>query len=65
MQVYYVVDKATRKDWQGGVGYITKDMLRTHLPPPSADNLVLVCGPPGLMNAISGDKAKDKSQGAF
>lgn len=34
------------------------------MPPPGApDAMVFVCGPPGLMNAVSGDKAKDKSQG--
>ena len=27
------------------------------------DSLILVCGPPGMMNHISGDKAKDRSQG--
>jgi len=38
-------------------------MLKTHLPPPSADHLILVCGPPGLMKHVSGDKAPDYTQG--
>lgn len=33
------------------------------MPAPAADSLVCVCGPPGMMNAISGDKLPDKSQG--
>ena len=33
------------------------------MPPPTDDNLVMVCGPPGLMKVVSGDKAPDKSQG--
>ena len=34
-----------------------QDLLAAHLPPPSnKDGMVLVCGPPGMMNAISGDK---------
>lgn len=62
--VYYVVDKAPPGSaWKGGVGYITKDMLKTHMPSPSADSMVFVCGPPPMMNVISGNKAKDKSQG--
>ncbi len=39
-----------------------QDMLSKHLPPPAKDNLVMVCGPPGMMDAISGNKAKDFSQ---
>lgn len=39
-----------------------QDMLSKHLPPPAKDNLVMVCGPPGMMDAISGNKAKDYSQ---
>jgi cytochrome-b5 reductase len=38
-------------------------MLMGLMPAPSADSLVMVCGPPPMMNAISGDKAPDKSQG--
>jgi len=33
------------------------------MPPPTDENLVLVCGPPGFMAAVSGDKLPDKSQG--
>ncbi|KAK9840785.1 hypothetical protein WJX81_004485 [Elliptochloris bilobata] len=62
-KVYYIVDKSKSKKWRGGVGYVTPEVVQEHLPPPSPDNLILVCGPPPMMNAISGDKAKDKSQG--
>lgn len=61
-KVYYVVDSPTN-DWKGGKGYINKDVLLKGLPSPSDDTLILVCGPPGLMNLISGDKAPDRSQG--
>ncbi|KAL1822583.1 hypothetical protein ACET3Z_009361 [Daucus carota] len=62
LKIYYTVDKPS-ENWTGGKGYITKDMAVKGLPGPSEDSLVLVCGPPGLMNHISGDKAKDRSQG--
>ncbi|EIE21212.1 cytochrome-b5 reductase like protein [Coccomyxa subellipsoidea C-169] len=62
-KVYYVVDKPTSFFWRGGKGYITEDTVKKHLPPPSDVSLILVCGPPPLMKAISGDKAEDKSQG--
>ena len=42
---------------------MNEQILKEHLPPPGDDSLVLVCGPPGMMEAVCGDKAKDKSQG--
>lgn len=64
-KVHYVVDKASWGGllWKGSVGYITKDLLSKHMPSPTAGNMVFICGPPGLMKAVSGDKAQDKSQG--
>lgn len=61
-KVFYVVDKGD-EGWKGGEGYVTSDMLKKALPPPSPDTLILVCGPPGMMTHVSGLKAKDKSQG--
>lgn len=62
LKVFYTVDNPT-KNWRGGTGYISKDMAVKGLPDPSDDTLILVCGPPGMMKHISGDKAKDRSQG--
>ncbi|PSS13835.1 NADH-cytochrome b5 reductase-like protein [Actinidia chinensis var. chinensis] len=62
LKIFYTVDNPS-KDWNGGSGYITKDMVVKGLPGPSDDALILVCGPPGMMNHISGGKAKDWSQG--
>ncbi|XP_004287348.1 PREDICTED: NADH-cytochrome b5 reductase-like protein-like [Fragaria vesca subsp. vesca] len=62
LKVYYTVDNPT-KSWKGGKGFISKDMAVKGLPGPSEDTLILVCGPPGMMEHISGGKAKDWSQG--
>lgn len=62
LKIFYTVDTPS-ENWRGGKGYITKDIAVKGLPGPSEDSLILVCGPPGLMNHISGDKAKDRSQG--
>jgi len=62
-KVHYIIDKKTTKHWKGDVGYVTEEMLKKYLPPPSNDNSIYVCGPPGLMNHISGDKAPDYTQG--
>ncbi|PHH73821.1 hypothetical protein CDD82_5257 [Ophiocordyceps australis] len=62
-RVFYVVDKAA-PGWQGQTGFITKDLLKTVLPEPKSSNIKLfVCGPPGLMNAISGNKKSPTNQG--
>ena len=61
-QVAYCLDTPP-ENWDGYSGYITKEMVEEFLPPPSQDNLMMVCGPPPMMFHISGNKAKDKSQG--
>eukprot|EP00898_Chlorokybus_atmophyticus_P007618 jgi/Chlat1/7858/Chrsp66S07301 len=61
-KVYYVLNEA-RPDWTGGKGFVTADIVKAHTPPPSPDTLVMVCGPPPMMKAVSGDKAPDRSQG--
>ena len=66
--VYYVVDKAASPRWQGGVGYVTKDMLAAKLPPPSESSMLYVCGPPLMYKAVCGSKGTPedpKAQGEF
>ncbi|KAJ4958160.1 hypothetical protein NE237_025271 [Protea cynaroides] len=62
LKVFFTVDNPSN-NWRGGKGYISKDMVVKGLPGPGEDTLILVCGPPGMMKHISGDKAKDRSQG--
>ncbi|KAG1705561.1 hypothetical protein DVH05_003249 [Phytophthora capsici] len=61
-QVHYVLDKA-EANWDGYTGYVTKELIEKLLPGPSDESLIGVCGPPPMMNAISGNKAPDRSQG--
>lgn len=37
--------------WTQGRGYVDEAMLRAHTLPPSAEALVGLCGPPGLLNS--------------
>jgi cytochrome-b5 reductase len=50
-RVYFVLDKPN-PGWEGGSGFITPDMISKHLPPPSPETLVLMCGPPPMMNVM-------------
>ena len=62
-RAFYVLDQPPR-EWTGAKGYIGKDLLKTVLPEPKADNIKLfVCGPPGMMNSISGNKKSPRDQG--
>jgi len=62
-KVNYVVIEKNTSYWKGDIGFITADLVKKYLPNQSDENLILVCGPPPMMKAISGDKAPDYSQG--
>ncbi|KAK4540114.1 NADH-cytochrome b5 reductase [Oleoguttula mirabilis] len=49
--VYYVLNNPPEK-WSGGVGFVTADMIKEHLPPPAKDIKILICGPPPMVGAI-------------
>jgi cytochrome-b5 reductase len=38
-------------------------MIQSHVPPPSEDVLVLVCGPDPMLASIAGPKGKNFTQG--
>lgn len=50
IHIWYTIDKSLRPDeWKYSVGYVNSTMIREHLPPPSKDTLILVCGPPPMI----------------
>jgi cytochrome-b5 reductase len=69
--IHYKLDKAP-KGWKGKdvflteilgpVGHVNESLLKKYMPRPS-EGKVFVCGPPGMMNAVSGPKAPDYTQG--
>jgi NAD(P)H-flavin reductase len=50
VQLSLTVDRGT-SDWRGLVGLMDAEKLKTYLPAPSDDTLILVCGPP-MMNKV-------------
>jgi cytochrome-b5 reductase len=60
--VRHVIWKPSDK-WRGLSGTINADIIKRFVPAPSKDSLVIVCGPPPFMQAISGEKTKDYQQG--
>ncbi|KAK5727384.1 NADH-cytochrome b5 reductase [Elasticomyces elasticus] len=49
--VHYVLNNPPEK-WSGGVGFVTADMIKQHLPPPASDIKILICGPPPMVSAL-------------
>jgi len=42
--VYYVLNEKPALGWEGGVGFVTKDMISRHMPSPREGIKVLMCG---------------------
>ena len=42
---HFTIDTA-EDNWTGGVGFISKEMIKENLPEPNEDTLMLMCGPP-------------------
>ncbi|EER39434.1 NADH-cytochrome b5 reductase [Histoplasma capsulatum H143] len=50
-RVFYVLNNPP-EGWEGGVGFVTPDMIRAKLPAAAPDTKVLICGPPPMVSAM-------------
>ncbi|EMR10585.1 hypothetical protein PNEG_01290 [Pneumocystis murina B123] len=50
-RIYYVLNNPPF-NWTGGVGYVTKDIIKEYCPPPGPDMKLLLCGPPPMIVAM-------------
>jgi len=48
-KLWYTVDRA-KDGWEYSTGFVNADMIEKALHPPGPDNLVLLCGPPPMVN---------------
>ncbi|CAG2054486.1 unnamed protein product [Timema podura] len=48
-KLWYTVDRPTEA-WKYSTGFVSAEMIQEHLFPPSSDTLVLMCGPPPMIN---------------
>lgn len=44
-----LVSTVSRPDWKYSSGFVNLDMIKNHLPAPSTDVLVVLCGPPPMI----------------
>ncbi|KAJ7922794.1 cytochrome-b5 reductase [Mycena leptocephala] len=57
LEVVYLLDKP-KPDWKGPTGYISTDVIKKYVSPPTSERImIMVCGPPGQVAAIAGKKA--------
>jgi cytochrome-b5 reductase len=49
--IYYVLNNPPAA-WDGGVGFVTKEQIKQHLPSTDANIKILMCGPPPMMTAM-------------
>ncbi|XP_020290699.1 NADH-cytochrome b5 reductase 3 isoform X2 [Pseudomyrmex gracilis] len=49
LKLWYTLDTSNEK-WPYSTGYISADMIKKHMFPPSSDTIVLMCGPPPMIN---------------
>ncbi|KAL3637028.1 NADH-cytochrome b5 reductase [Castilleja foliolosa] len=52
-KVYYVLNQPPEV-WNGGVGFVSKEMIQAHCPAPASDIQILRCGPPPMNKAMAG-----------
>lgn len=48
LELWFTLDKPSA-DWPYGSGFVTADMIRDHFPPASGEVLVVLCGPPPMI----------------
>ncbi|XP_028652259.2 NADH-cytochrome b5 reductase 1 isoform X1 [Erpetoichthys calabaricus] len=47
-KLWFTVDNA-QGEWEYSKGFVNADMIQEHLPPPAYDTLILMCGPPQMI----------------
>ena len=50
LHIHFMVDKPV-PGWTGGVGFIDKNLMQEKFAGPDNDTKILLCGPPGMVNA--------------
>jgi len=50
-RIHYVLNNPPEK-WDGGVGFVTPEMITKWLPKPASDVKLLLCGPPPMISAM-------------
>ncbi|KAJ3042676.1 NADH-cytochrome b5 reductase [Rhizophlyctis rosea] len=52
-RVHYVLNEPP-SEWNGSVGFVSKELIEKVLPKPADDVKILICGPPPMVKAMTG-----------
>ncbi|KAL3443728.1 hypothetical protein BJX65DRAFT_320427 [Aspergillus insuetus] len=50
LKLWYMLD-VPPENWTFGTGYVTAEIMKERFPPSSPDTKIMLCGPPGMVNA--------------
>jgi len=50
LQLWFTVDRSVQSDWKFDIGFVNEEMIREHMPTPSSETLILMCGPQPMIN---------------
>ncbi|PGH18787.1 hypothetical protein AJ79_00200 [Helicocarpus griseus UAMH5409] len=50
-KLWYMLDSPPSNKWKYGKGYVTATVMGEKLPGPAPDTKIMLCGPPGMINA--------------
>jgi len=50
-EIVYTLDKPA-ETWTGPKGFVTTELIKQHLPPPSSSTMILLCGPKPMVDAM-------------
>jgi cytochrome-b5 reductase len=56
-------DEPADSGWTGPRGFISRELIEKHLPGPTDDCVIFVCGPPPMYNALCGPRAEKEIKG--
>ena len=51
LKIYFTLDKP-KENWDGGIGYVSVEMLKNHGPAAGQDTIALLCGPPPMVRSV-------------
>ncbi|CUM62718.1 uncharacterized protein PRCAT00000274001 [Priceomyces carsonii] len=50
-KIHFVLNNPP-EDWKGSVGFVTEEIMNKHLPKPTENTNLLICGPPPMVSAM-------------
>jgi cytochrome-b5 reductase len=67
LKIFYVLNNPPA-NWKGGVGFVTKEQIKEHMPLPTSNSKILMCGMstlpadlPAIYSVISRSSSHDQS----